>query len=246
MAFRLAVQNKESGFRQSFFYEQARVLVAADGDLAPEGFKGEFEISENDNAYSIINSKGSLKNHGEEVVLSQVTDLKSGAELVSENFVFNFYISHKRVRMSKKNSMMGMIAKVLMVLVVLVELFVVFVLPKRAKSSQLFVKSELRGRSVLLLDKLRKQADDRTELYKNSSPVIQGLIKLMKVNLDKTAWYVRENADYLNLEEMEAVYKDLQTYQKLIDRLKNRQDLDKLPSLDEKILLQKVYQKIRG
>lgn len=245
MAFRLAVQNKESGFRQSFFYDQARVSVSKDGDLALEGFEGEFEITSNDNAYSITNLSGDLKNHGHELILSQVTDLKSGAELVSEHFVFNFYISHKRVRMSRKNSMMGAIAKVLMALVVVVELFVVFVLPKRAKSSQLFVKSEIRGRSVLLLDKLRREADDNTKLYKSSSPVIQGLIKLMKVNLDKTAWYVRENADFLNLEEMEAVYEDLQTYQKLIERLKSRQDLDKLPNLDEKLLLQKVYQKIR-
>lgn len=244
MAFRLAVQNKDDASRQSFFYDDAQVCIGDGGDLVLEGFAGKFEILAEGSAYFIKNIAGELRCHGEVLESSALSPLKSGAELMAGKFVFNFYISHKRVRMSHKNNAMGTLAKILMVLVVLVELFIVFLLPERAKSSELFVKSEFRGRSVLLLDVLRRSVSEGTTLYKASSPVIQGLIKLIKVNLDKTAWYLRENADYLNEAEIKQLHADLLSYEKLIARLGERRDLDKLPELSDKTLLEVVYRKL--
>ena len=222
MAFRLTVQYKGESKVRLFRNVPMHVSENVKANWQWPDLAGSFSILREADHFQLRVDATSLTLDGSVYQKGDVIDLHHHNEFTMNDHTFRFELEQQRYQVKQKPGRIALVAQIMVAMIFVVEFFVVFVLPKQLTESRVFARNVTLQKSTRLLDNLRHQTTDHSYLYQNASPTMRSLIVMIKEDLDKQAWLLRNSSESLSLREVEKIHTHLEEYQFSIKYLTQR------------------------
>lgn len=247
MAFTLAVQFQDYRQTRAFLrHESITVSNTEEADWNLPELEGAFSLIRQDDSYRLIAEFSPLKFNGQDLSLGQSVELHHNSEFSLGEHEFRFELKQRDLQVRQKKGALALIAKIMVASIFFIEVFVVFILPKQVTQSQLFKRNITLQKSSQVLDTLRRDSSQYSQLYKKASPTMRSLIVMIKDDLDSQAWLIRRQSENLTLSEVNTIFHKLTSYQESLKYLRTH-SFDHTKTLkNEDIMsgLQQYYDKI--
>ena len=144
--------------------------------------------------YLLVPVEGATLFHNQRPVHAPLS-LTSGDEIRVGHWTFRFQKEYSAARAGRRADVVGFVAKAIIVVVLVCELFFVYWLPRRIQSEKLLAADISRQQTVMLLDKIRRQAR-RSDIAEMSDHQRYALALLLD-EMDRMALFVREHEKQL-------------------------------------------------
>ena len=163
--------------------------------------------------------------------LTSVCDtIRNGDEISVDTYSLKFIIQFAKVGQHRKTGFAAYFSTFLIVSLLILQAGVIVILPKKVAERQLWGLEVMRQRTIALLDVLRHRS--QTPSNSIDDKFRQEMTKLIRVELDRIAIYLRKHISNLDLSRVVEFHNDLSYLEELLNGIDNKTLYPQLPTIN--------------